>query len=214
MIIFTGCGRSGTTYIAKLMRESGVEIGHESVGRDGVAAWQIVGAPNENLPIGLNIRKRIIKGLPIEYMSIKDIFDQASIVFHQIRNPVDVVPSFFTIPETFWMRVAQYMSINLEGSTIEKAISYWYYNNLLTERISDYRYRIEDIDIEIGNIFARLNRQFNSAILDKVSRNVNSRKNKEGYRDVSWIDIRHAIPSMYDNIVNLAIKYGYESEDM
>lgn len=214
MIVFTGCGRSGTTYIATLMTQAGIEIGHESIGKQGIAAWQIVGVPDESLPMGLNIRKRKLKGDKIEFLPIQEILKQATVIFHQVRDPIKVIPSFYTITKPFWSRVVRHMPIDLQASTLEKAITYWYYNNLKAEEISDYRYKIEDIDTELNQISLRIKQPIDKRVLEVVSRKKNTRQSKDGYKDVTWKDVQQTIPQLYDDIVDLAVKYGYESEDM
>ena len=37
--LITGHPRSGTTYMATVMREAGFHIGHETIGMDGIASW-------------------------------------------------------------------------------------------------------------------------------------------------------------------------------
>lgn len=36
--LITGCGRSGTKYIARLLSAAGLDIGHETMGKDGIAS--------------------------------------------------------------------------------------------------------------------------------------------------------------------------------
>ena len=38
-LLIIGCGRSGTKYIASLLREMGVDIKHETPGRHGSSNW-------------------------------------------------------------------------------------------------------------------------------------------------------------------------------
>lgn len=40
MLLITGCGRSGTHFTARLLQEIGLDVGHETLGKDGVASWK------------------------------------------------------------------------------------------------------------------------------------------------------------------------------
>ena len=55
--LLTGCGRSGTRYIALLANELGRRIGHEQPGKDGIASWVMAveddRAPGYAMPTGV-----------------------------------------------------------------------------------------------------------------------------------------------------------------
>lgn len=96
MIVFTGSQHSATTYIGTLMQSVGVDIGLECIGRDGIVAWQIAGqcdfVPFE--PGTISEKKfRRKKKFNLYY---QEIIDQASIVFHQTRDPLKVISSVFS----------------------------------------------------------------------------------------------------------------------
>ena len=46
MLCITGCGRSGTGYIAKLLSTAGLDIGHEVVKENGTADWHAAAIPH------------------------------------------------------------------------------------------------------------------------------------------------------------------------
>ena len=39
--VIIGTGRSGTAYTSKLLRECGIDVGHEALGKDGVSSWYL-----------------------------------------------------------------------------------------------------------------------------------------------------------------------------
>ena len=70
----TGCGRSGTNYLAVFLEKSGYEIFHERLGQDGVVSWPMT--VNSLSPWG-----------PISEESFQHIF-------HQVRHPLPVLTSW------------------------------------------------------------------------------------------------------------------------
>jgi len=42
-VVILGTGRSGTKYMHKVLRTSGLDVGHERFGRDGGSGWPMVG---------------------------------------------------------------------------------------------------------------------------------------------------------------------------
>ena len=44
-LLITGCARSGTTYISKVLLQGGFEVGHERMMSDGVSSWYLAAAP-------------------------------------------------------------------------------------------------------------------------------------------------------------------------
>lgn len=70
----TGCGRSGTLYMTKLMAVLGLDVGHESNGTHGLCSWYLA----------LEQRKRIMLST----------YPECEVVpIHIVRNPLKVMTS-------------------------------------------------------------------------------------------------------------------------
>ena len=77
-LIIIGCGRSGTTYTAKLFRKNGYKIGHERLKVNGIASWYLVSDQQKEL-FGPSLHSIKKTDFPI---------------VHQVRNPIDAIPRF------------------------------------------------------------------------------------------------------------------------
>ena len=84
-IIIIGTGRSGTAYTAKLLRGFGLDIGHETMGSDGISSWYLTDdTPNDHSP------------------SWEDFSELDPIIGHQLRDPLKAIPSLMTINNASW----------------------------------------------------------------------------------------------------------------
>ena len=59
--LITGCGRSGTTYMAKLLKAHGIDAGNERIGSDGVVGWQFAFDTDIRYVKGRHIKTRWIR---------------------------------------------------------------------------------------------------------------------------------------------------------
>lgn len=76
-----GTGRSGTTFTAKALSKGGREVGHETMGKDGIVSWCLVADGADSL-----------YGPPWSALSDFDL-----VVGHQLRHPLDSIMSLMTI---------------------------------------------------------------------------------------------------------------------
>jgi hypothetical protein len=194
-LLVTGCGRSGTTYMAKFLEKSGYDIHHESAGTEGCVSWPMI----------------------VNYYSPwtqpnEDSFDH---IFHQVRHPLDVITSWYenlkNLDRGEWNFIRKHLSqIDRSDSLIVHCAKYWYYWNLLAEEHAEWRYRIEDFESILPEFAIRSGLRLNAAILAEVPKNYNSWKNIS-YK-ISWQQLKAELPqSLYDNIINMSIRYGYYS---
>ena len=107
-ILITGCGRSGTTYVSKLLCEAGLDLLHHDVGPDGSVDWCLAVTSDVPLPWGKKGRS-----------SGDYVFDR---VLHQVRAPLAVISSSMTIKDRSWDYISNFTSINPEDSAIKKSM--------------------------------------------------------------------------------------------
>lgn len=215
MILITGCAHGATTYISKVMTLAGVDIGHESVGRNGVAAWQLTcHSDKETLPVAVDVTnvkvmRKLKKMGRLRTALISDLFKKSNIVLHQTREPLATISSVMTINKKFfWQAIAENLSIT-SGSPLVKATKYWLYNNLRAEQCSSYTYQVEVLEKEIPILARKMRYPLDVAVLKKISTEENTRKDLRRYRQVSWEDIQREVPNIYEDVKALACKYGY-----
>lgn len=212
LIVFTGCGHSGTSYIGTLMQQAGLDIGLETVGQDGIVAWQVAGQ-EDFIP-----RPSVPKHRYNLY--VKKILNEAAIVFHQTRDPIKVFASLvvsYRVKPSSWNYIAKRVPVIKLGETdsevLKMAVQYWYYWNLKAEQVGNYRYRVEDIDKEFGVLGEKMKRKLDFSALKSVPRNVNSTKKNMGiHKNFTWKEVEQVLSSsFYSEVVELAQKYGYET---
>jgi hypothetical protein len=200
LILITGCGRSGTTYIAELLTLCGLDVPHEELGDDGCSSWYMA-VEDYNSPFGPGTRDAHFKH-----------------IFHQVRHPLDVITSwFYNIPEnietkpTWDFLYAHILEIKKKDTHLVKCAKYWYYWNLRAEEKAEWRYKIEDMEIIFPEMCQRLGVPVNFEALHKIPKDVNKWKK---LKRITWYDLKMGLNSKdFKNIQKLAVKYGYTIED-
>lgn len=194
-LLITGCARSGTMFMSRLMLRSGIDAPHESMGGDGIVSW-LMAVDAEKAPWGPGRHNYT--------------FDH---IFHQVRNPLKSVNSIYNSESNeSWRYICKNMpEISMKADLLTRSVQYWVYWNLHIEKIAEWRYRIEDIDNVVDEMERRLGRPINKEQLKKISRNLNTRKKKETF---TWAQIKEKIdPKLFRKFEKLAIRYGYKVGD-
>jgi hypothetical protein len=187
--LITGCGRSGTSYISNLLTSLGLDIGHETMGKDGIASWLL--AVNTDL---------VPWGPPPKLFTFKT-------VIHQIRNPLDTISSLQTFSDIAWQFICNHIPASHDEPLLLKCAKYWHYWNLSTERVAQWSYRIEDINEVFDELCFRVGVPANRGILRITPTDVNTRKQQ--YRKVSWKDIAAIDRNLALAIQEQSVRYGY-----
>ncbi len=190
-LLILGCARSGTTYITKVLKKSGLRIGHERMKRDGVCSWEMV-VDTPTVPWG-----EARNGCQFAH------------IFHQVRDPLKTISSvYYSEPARVWDFIGEHLpEIKPEDPLLVKCAKYWYYWNLKAEAQAEWTYRIEDIDHAWNELGSRLGKDLKKVALKKVPKNVNTRKEHPTF---TWKDLEEGLdPELYDKVRKLADKYGY-----
>lgn len=156
-ILITGCGRSGTKYTAMLLRLMGFDVGHESLGADGIVSWYLA-ANCDSSPYGPGSQ-----GLEFDH------------VFHQVRHPLQVIPSVGSLLEKSWKFVALHTGIDLEEPVLLRSARYWLTWNEFAERKAAWRYRIECLPTLYEEFCRRLGIAADPALLSRLPTTINAR---------------------------------------
>lgn len=198
-ILVVGCGRSGTTYIARFFQLSGLDVIHErSTGSDGSASWFALGGtyfPSDP----------ITEGTEFEH------------VFHQVRHPLNVITSWLinvtNLKGWEWEFVRKHVpEISQYDSLLVQCAKYWYYWNLKAEKIAEWRYRIEDLPFVLSEFEMRLKFPFDATVFDMLPCNINtwaSTSNK-----ITWAELQRKLPKvLFKQLRGMAYRYGYSIVD-
>ena len=130
-VLVIGCGRSGTAYISKFLKASGIDAPHEHrMGSDGCVSW-LMTADVHWAPWGPLFRNYKFRH-----------------IFHQVRNPLKVIQSFYNVPPSAsWEWICKVIpEIKMFEPNLVKCAKYWFYWNRLAASRAEWTYRIEDFD--------------------------------------------------------------------
>ena len=192
LLLVTGCARSGTAYIAKVLTRAGLQFGHESMRRDGLSCWTMTVESNWS-PWG-PLRKNI----------------KFAHIFHQIRDPLKTISSVYSRePPVSWKYIMEHVpEIHEDDSRLVKSAKYWYYWNLKAAKIAEWSYRIEDLPEVWEELQERLAINLDGTGLKEVPTNTNTCGNYT--RKVTWEDLKKELtPAFYGQVRKLAASYKY-----
>lgn len=188
-VLVTGCGRSGTRYATRAMSAIGVSLGHEKDGEDGRADWHLAADPS-----GYDL------------------------VLHQVRSPLEVVASCYTISDRSWHFMAARSPVRITDPLLVRCMSYWVYWNELAEFSSHTTYRVEDMVMELPRLTGMMGLRWNdnwTVWVDKVPRNIGSRrgrkKHRHKYPELDITMLRETAPFLFWRMSRMAQRYGYEN---
>lgn len=191
-LLITGCGRSGTKYITKVLQESGIGVVHEhGMGPQGCVSW-LMAAEVDWAPWG-----PLSKNFSFKH------------IFHQVRDPIKVIQSVYNFqPLVGWKWICRVIpQILITDNNITKSAKYWYYWNLMTERKAEWTYRVEDIDTVYQQIGKKLGFKFPNKV-PNISRKTNTKGKPK--QVITWDFLKSNLdPNLFQKVHDLAVRYGY-----
>ena len=202
-IVITGCGRSGTKYIARVLERVNLEVLHERTGLDGHSDWHTASplAPAE--PRGPD---RLT----------------GAVVLHQVREPVAVISSARVFAESSWEFIYKNLP-QIQGwmPRTYRCMAYWFYWNLLAESQAEWTYRVESLfEPATFNEFCRRTgikpTQEQIINMQKVSTRKNSRDKRKQRTGIATPftheELRQEDESLFNRIMQQGKRYGYKGE--
>lgn len=143
-LLVTGCGRSGTRWLAWTLAEAGVPATHEGGGHD----------PRR----GLVLSSPVDVSWPAGWWAA----DFPGLIAHQIRHPLDVAASTekrrtFAKPRPYgkWA-MSKVPAIAAEPDPIRKALRYWHDWNRMLQPHADICWQVETLDADtLTDVLAR-----------------------------------------------------------
>lgn len=216
--LITGCGRSGTQYIARLLCGLGIPCGHETVFNPTNLASGRIDWPPAYTGESSWLAAPFVNVLP-----------DSLTFFHQVRHPLAVVRSFlrigfFSHAKPFsnysdWA-IAQVPQLGI-GDEVERCFRYWLYWNKLVEQQAEKaghelrRYRIEDFDMErlqelVGTTGLRVEPSAAESALSGSDRSLHTFGDRSRDGDTNWQSLPDG--ALKDEVLELAARYGYAIE--
>lgn len=181
--------RSGTKYLATYLRWSGHDFVHEGYGKSGKIGWIWVG------------KGRIFN------KTVNFIHSDYDIIFHMVRNPVDVISSMNTIGKESWEFLFQTTSYPSQESWIYQGMHTYYLWNKRIARYAHYRFKVEDFyknEALRKHIFNLLDLEYKNVELPS---DINTRKQPK----LTWDDLRSVDTFMFNRIRKMAEDYDYKA---
>lgn len=179
--VIIGTGRSGTAYTSKLLRECGIDVGHEALGKDGVSSWY------------LTTEFEAFDGL-----DWVDIESQPYVVGQQIRHPLKTIPSLMTLNKRSqdFIRRSGVHDV-MPKSRIHEAMLHWYHWNRMAFDRADFHWTLEGLNPEILPILNEAGHSVNSDDLDKGVNRLSAVVNSSKTRVLSLRRAINTSPTVY-----------------
>lgn len=215
-LLITGHSRTGTAYMAALCNSYGLNMEHEAIGDDGCSNWQFaVGTDFVPFP-----------GYPeIGPWPGRNCYEFEHIV-HVVRDPIKAVTSISTrdqgmsfdfkerfIPYTYSYGVndPQYKKDKLPINPLGKAVESYLGWNLLIEKQTSTRVKVEDSDSVMPSLLRLMGFKTYSEPTFVPEKDLNTQKTANNYIPRTVDEIRDAC---YDDLwlafKTMAGAYGYE----
>lgn len=190
-ILGLGHPRTGTGYTANLLQGWGLDVGHETLGADGIVAWQLA----------------VLNG-PWPYIT-EELNLEPELIIYNVRDPKTSIPSIAftenTKSQSLGFRVSK-GGVLTSPNRVEQAInSIIRWDKLIQSRKPNFVYRVEDQESEL---FEFLKGRFDNIKYIETNKKVNSRNHPD------WTELEHELskvrPSLRSKINDYCLKYGYE----
>ena len=152
--------------MTQLLRNSGIDIEHERLGRDGCVSWIHIAL--------INVGR----------------FRQ---VFHQTRNPLDVLGSAQMLSEEVLDFMRNFIYVPAYIPTLSQWALAWVEWNKLIERHSSWRYQVENIDM----------------LLEQGGHALSKKINSWGGKPVKLSSLIQQDEKIAERLVQTAKEYGY-----
>lgn len=169
-VLITGTPRSGTTYIAQVLSNYGLDIPHEShIGQHGIVSWVMGGKP-VSPPWGPKFRTK-------DY----------DIILHQVRHPLSCIKSYGTMSKITWKYIHRKCpGLSSINDICTKYLEFWIRWNNKIEEMCNHTYCVEEIGDCLDWILGRFGiSDYDRQIFESVSRVTNSRQNRHLAEDCS-----------------------------
>lgn len=208
LVLYTGTGRSGTTWFGEAMKLIGLDVRHQANGEHGCsgAEFAIDADWYPWFPVYgggdcANVGER------------RSDYDYAH-VFHGVRHPLWAIPSlqknYAAINAEFWVDAGVLGSHVMDATgVVRNAEMYYYINRAIDEsKQAEYRFQIERVEQEWPRLMEMLGLE--GTPWPNLGR-VNKAVGWGQYEPLTWTGLEDAVgKSLADAIHDQAKGYGYE----
>ena len=180
-LVILGTGRSGTAFTSKLFCQFGLDVGHETLGEDGISSWYLTDSQSK-----------------FGGVSWHDLEGRNIIVGHQLRSPFKTIPSLMTINKSSWRFIRNStITSSWDKGLLKRSMRHWLeWNHAAWER-ADFHWSLEGIQTEmkafVQTAIPGIEDQTYNSVVNSFSVPVNSSKSRA--LDVSRM--LHTSPIIY-----------------
>lgn len=230
--IITGCGRSGTTYIANLLTSMGCRCSHEEYFPKRLP--KLIYLPQFYQHCFVPYYKRFKLQWPTRHHGeaawqaapFLELLPEDVVILHQVRHPLDFVKSrqkkgvVYGRLRSMFTQVEHYQTKqDFSKLPLERQVDYlarfWVeWNQLVEKNVGQrryLRYRLEDIDLSLlDKILYSINYYCDSDTLKHAYETVSKKTNTRGSTE-DEITFDMLSPDVYSRVRELAEKYGYQN---
>lgn len=213
--LITGCGRSGTRFIAELLRSFGCDFRHERTGGDGSACWYCCllfeKNVNHNAPVtrcGCRFQDVRVdsQGGTTSDSGDPSLRDHYGLILHQLRSPMEVIASAQTFTNGSMIYIDNKIGIRQYDDRILQAARYWVEWNRAAYRICDFSYRVEDLRLRLPEVCDLVGVRCSIRGYDEM---LARRTNRRPHPPVSVNHIKERDMDLYRDLVETAEAFGY-----
>lgn len=183
--LFIGTPRSGTLYIARIMKACCIDIAHEQTGLDGVSAYQY--AVCDDHPTCFDGPPR----------TMNSRFD---VIFHQIRHPLKTIASMLTLKDKSFDFMAKHVPRRHSNMVVQCAAWYLAWNAICAAQ-ADFTYCVEDVPAVWDTICHHI------GVVVPMMPNVATDTHSRPHDSITLDDIRN--PTIRDDLRQFMIRRGY-----
>lgn len=207
--LVVGHPRCGTGYAAHLLRQCGLDIGHEADGRDGISSWML--AVDGNAPYANHEIARRRACLSAEFI-IQVVRDLQTAVPSVIRDSLYAKPSY----EYRRKHIYEHRGINLDSvaTNFERAVlSIVLWSDIISEQQPNLIIKVEDPPDQVLRFVESVIGQPSAAQSSIDTKPVNADKLYDGAlrpkTDINSNDWAHLASTSKEAVVAYCLKYSY-----
>lgn len=190
-LVIVGTGRSGSGYISAVLRAAGMSCGHEEW-------WNPLGEQHHGL------------WADSSWCAVGNLDGYEGYIGHQVRHPLKVVASLITAPDHGpYIACREAVMGPLPEDPLERAVATYVRWNEACEKLTEDRWRVEDVDSHLlVELAARSGWEMSTEAAKGALAEVAGNFNDHGpHEELHWGDLRYTEHSV--RLHDLAERYGY-----
>lgn len=199
-ILVTGACRSGTTTVTRFLKDAGLQVEHEQMGRDGTVSCMFF-IDASYYPKGGIVRSHEGDGKFSDY--------EFEHIIHLVRHPLEAIPSqagIYSKAHKEWLDEIGFVNITIKPNILHAA-HLWLNVNKLVDTMTNAVIRIEDLE----HFWPALKKRLNLSGSMPEVRQMNKASGIFRRASIEWEDLEKLDKGLTDEIKKLTRKYGYRS---